>query len=433
MTQSTRPRLAYLLKTFPRLSETFILQEILALERLGLDLEIFTLRRPTEDTVHALVKDVRARVRFVPALGPRSQARDAVQVIWSHAWLLATRRQAYLRALRFFRERRQGGAVKTFVQAGYLAYALLRSEHTHLHAHFANLPASVAELVSLMTGIPFSFTAHAKDIYLTPPEELRRKMGSATAVLTCTGYNLEYLRGLDSGQPAVHLAYHGVDVERFAEAGRNRRESQGPPLILAIGRFCEKKGFYYLVEALGLLLGRGIDFRCEIVGYGELENALRDQIARLGLEGRVKLTGRLTQDQVIERYSRAALFALPCLVTDDGDRDGIPNVLLEAMAAGLPVVSTAVSGITELVEHGVNGLLAASRDAESLAGAVDRLVQSPTLRRQLGEAGRLTVARSFALDAAARHVYELLLEASGQRPVPLKAAETALAGVGACS
>lgn len=399
-------RIAYLVKTFPRLSETFILNEILGLEKLGLKLHIYALRRPGQEAVHPKVAEVKAPVTYVPGVDLWKKPAEAARMAAAHAAMAALRPDGYRGAWRLHKQQ-AGARLKDFLQAGYLAAEMQRWGETHLHAHFANLPASVAEGASRMSGVPFSFTAHAKDIYLTGEDELRRKIDHAQFVMTCTGYNAEFLRGLGGDAP-VHLAYHGVDVSLFRAAGESEGAEAETPLILSVGRFCEKKGFPTLIEACRLLRDRGRRFECRIVGYGPMEQELRRQIAEAGLEATVTLPGQKRQTEVAELYRQARMFVLPCQVNEDGDRDGIPNVLLEAMASGLPVVSTPVSGITELIEAGVNGLLAKERDAESLAGAMEWLLSEKEMGRRMGRRGRETVLSRFELEASARRVHGIL-------------------------
>ncbi len=393
-------RTAYLLKTFPRLSETFILNEILGLESLGQELEIFALKRPAEQQAHPSVAKVKAPVIYVPSLLPNPL--DALRCVIAHLALFLASPVLYSRALRFFVSV-QKSRVKDFAQAGWLARALQRRSITHLHAHFANVPVSVAELVHRLTGIPYSFTAHAKDIYLTPPDELRRKIRSASFVLTCTGFNANHLAGISDGQTPIRLVYHGIDLS-FFEPARAPKQEKECPLLISVGRFCEKKGLPYLIQACALLKEQNRRFQCRIIGYGELRDELSALIAHLGLENCVSLEGPFTQDQVLEVYGQADAFVLPCLVTDNGDRDGIPNVLLEAMSMGIPVISTGISGIGELIRHASNGLLVPERDAEAIAAAIVLLLDYPRLAAQLAASGREKVLGQFELRQSASAV-----------------------------
>jgi glycosyltransferase involved in cell wall biosynthesis len=402
-------RVAYLLKTFPRLSETFILNEILGLEKLGMDIRIFSLKRPADEPVHPAVAQVKGSVTYIPSLGPEFRLKDLFALLLSHLVVFLTRTRRYVAAIRFYFGRPGNPRLKDFLQAGYLARLLNGGEYQHLHAHFANVPTTVAELVHRLTSIPYSFTAHAKDIYLTSPAELKRKITGATCVLTCTAYNQCYLADLAPNATPVHLAYHGIDVGRFGASGPDAPQSgDGVPLILSVGRFCEKKGFEYLLEACRILKARGRLFRCQIVGYGELQGRLQTMIAHLGLRRSVSLMGKMTQDQLATLYPQASMFVLPCLVTDSGDRDGIPNVLIEAMVSRTAVISTDVSGISELVEHKRNGLLVEQRDARALADAMETLLLRPGLRSHLAERGRETVLRRFTLEASALQVHGVL-------------------------
>ena len=420
---SAQRKVAYLLKTFPRLSETFVLNEILGLESLGMPLTIFSLRWPAAEPQHPAFSKLKSPVNYVPSLNWKFWPRALWLLLLSHLVLFLTETRRYLAAAKFYFHSKGTSRFEDFLQSAFLARALRRNQITHLHAHFANVPATVAELVSRLTEIPFSFTAHAKDIYLIPPAELARKIASAQCVLTCTEHNQRYLAGLIPAGAPVHLAYHGIDTNRFSNQPRPLLPlTAQPPCILSVGRFCEKKGLEYLIQACGRLVDHGFSFQCRIVGYGELQKKLESMIVDLGLQQYVCLPGRMTQDQLADSYRQASIFVLPCLVTEQGDRDGIPNVLLEAMASGVPVISTDVSGISELVEHTHNGLLVEPRNADALAEAMVRLLLRSDLRRRLAHNGRETVLRRFTLEASAQHVHRILSAVSGMagEGVPLE-------------
>ena len=408
-----KPKVAYLLKTFPRLSETFILNEILGLEKLGMQIDIFSLRKPASEPLHADVAKVKSSVTYIPSLNWKFWPRALGLLVISHIVLFFEETRRYIAATKFYFRRKGTSRFEDFLQAAHLARVLRRSKITHLHAHFANTPTMVAEVVHALTGIPFSFTAHAKDIYLTPRVELARRIESAVCVLTCTGHNLRYLAELAPKEASVHLVYHGVDVNRFRTVQRPASTASGtPPLILSVGRFCKKKGFEYLIRACRTLVDHGHHFRCHIVGYGELQSELEMMILDFDLQRHVLLPGRMTQDQLAMLYQQASMFVLPCLVTDQGDRDGIPNVLIEAMASGVPVISTDVSGISELVQHARNGLLVEQRNAVALAEAVELLLLQSDFCRRLAQNGRETVLRSFTLEASAQHVHRIMSAAA---------------------
>lgn len=389
----SHPPIAYLVKTFPKISETFIAREVLALESQGVDLAIYALRRPAEPKSHAINGAVRARVHYLPD----RLAGNFIGLLWAQLLLLLRRPVGYFRALLFALRRAEAGRGRDFLQAAFLARALIKNNIVHLHAHFINEPAGVAELAHRLCGVPYSVTAHAKDIYLSPKAELRRKIAGAKFVVTCNDFNRRYLEALEVARTPIVRIYHGLDVELFRKS--SAVDSVGDlPLLLSVGRLRPKKGFPVLLDACGLLKIGGYKFRCVIAGYGPLQEQLAARIDRLGLGDRVALTGMLTQEEVIALYRQAQLFILPCQVTADGDRDGIPNVLAEAMAMELPVVSTPVAGIPELIEHNHSGLLVRPEDPAQLAAAIARLLDQPRLRHELGQAGREKVCRLFATE-----------------------------------
>jgi glycosyltransferase involved in cell wall biosynthesis len=273
----------------------------------------------------------------------------------------------------------------------------------------------VAELVKRFSGITFSFTAHAKDIYLSRKQELARKIQAAEFVLTCTGYNQKYLQDIYAGPTPIYLAYHGIDLSKFNNLDRAPHPAE-PPLILSVGRFCDKKGFPYLIEACRVLKARGCTFRCSIVGWGPLRDDLERMIVELNLSDCVSLVNEMTQDQLVHLYMTAGMFVLPCILTDNGDRDGIPNVLIEAMAMRVPVISTEVSGIPELVEHMENGILVPEKNSTALADAIELLLSHPDLRSRFAEKGRAKVVKQFTLENNVRIVQTLLKGVAEGRP-----------------
>lgn len=394
---------AVLVKTYPKISETFILEELLGLERQGLPLHIFSLQHPTDPVRHAANGELRAPVTYLP----QARVSDLGRALRAHAKLMMTRRRHYLRGLLLALRRAEGGRIYAFFQAGYLAHQLTTAGIRHVHAHFASDCAGVAELASKLAGVSYSISAHAKDIYLSSAASLRRKLDSACFTVTCTEYNRRYLASIASPRAVLLRMYHGVDLNRFPGAD-GRELAPGVPLVLSVGRLRAKKGFTTLIEACRILHESGRPFSCKIVGYGEQHDALAGLIARHGLGKAVQLIGRKTQEEVIALYRRATIFALPCQVASDGDRDGIPNVLLEAMAMGLAVVSTEVSGIPEVIHDQVNGLLVRPGDAQALAAAIARLLDDSSLRTSVGEAGRKTVAGRFRAEDNLQTLRKLL-------------------------
>ena len=397
----------FLVKTYPKISETFILEELLGLERNGLQPHIFSIQQPTDAVCHDANRAVRAPVTYLPP----TSVSNAMQGVRAHVALIVKEPWRYLQALVFVLRREEGGRTRAFFQAGYLANRLSRAGIRHLHAHFASEPAGVAELVSKLAGISYSISAHAKDIYLSSPASLRRKMSGAWFTVTCTEYNRKHLAGIATPEAMVLCMYHGIDLERF-KRGPAAARAAGAPLLLSVGRLREKKGFATLIEACRLLRDAGKVVRCKIVGYGEEHDRLAGLIRLHGLNDAVQLAGKMTQDELIDLYRSASVFALPCQVASDGDRDGIPNVLLEAMAMELAVVSTSVSGIPEVIQNGINGLLVKPGDAAALATAIGSVLDDPALCSRLGEAGRHTVATMFCSEANLQTVRQLLLAAS---------------------
>jgi glycosyltransferase involved in cell wall biosynthesis len=274
---------------------------------------------------------------------------------------------------------------RRFAQALVLA-AELPADVDQLYIHFLHTPGSVGRYAAMLRGLPYCLSAHAKDIWTTPAWEKRAKLQGARWAVTCTATNLDHLRAI-APSVDIELVRHGIDLARF---GPPAHRPADPPVILCVARAVEKKGLDTLLEALARLPD-DLAWRLEHIGGGPLSGALRSQAERLAIASRVSWLGPLDQESVLQAYRRASLLTLPARVAADGDRDGLPNVIVEAMSQGLPVVSTRVSAIPELVEDGVNGLLVQPGDPAALAGALERLLREPALRRQLGSAGSARV------------------------------------------
>ena len=393
-------RIGLLVKMFPKLSETFVLEEVLGLERLGVPLVIYTLAKGSDEVAHDAVQRVQSPVQPVP----QAPWRQPLALAACHLRLAAAAPWRYARALQLALTRGRQGLVD-LARAAWLADRLRRDGVGHLHTHFISQPADLAELVSEVSGTPFSISAHAKDIYLGDPVALRRKMAAARFTVTCTDFNCSTLRRI-APDAAVHRMYHGIDGAVFSPT--HRATPSLVPLILSVGRLREKKGLDTLIQACRLLTDRGVTYRCEIVGYGEEHERLQALIDDSGLADQVQLTGKLTRPHVIDRYARAAVYVQPSRVAADGDRDGIPNVLLEALAMGVPAVATRVSGIPEVVKHRRNGLLVQPDDVAELADSIECLLNAPALAAQLARAGRRTVTEHFDNDRNLRVVLQLL-------------------------
>ncbi len=411
MTEANHQRnVAYIVKAWPRLSETFVLNEIISLEQRSLRIHIFSVREPDPGPSHSKVSQVRAKVT---CLAFRTHWK---RVVPANLRLFCRRPGRYLRVLleaikvNVIRHHRLAPPWH-FFEAGYLTDILFREPVDHLHAHFASTPTLVALYAHRLSGIPYTFTAHAKDIYVSDPNTFRVKLEEAQAVVTCTQYNRRFLSTqygpLCNGK--LHSIYHGLDVSQFNFRPPSKVES-GPPVILSVARLIEKKGLGDLIAAADILRRRGRVFHVEIIGSGPQREVLQAQAKRLGLADRVRLPGAQAHDVVCLAYQRASVFVLPCVIASNGDRDGIPNVLLEAMASGVPVVSTPVSGIPELIESGLDGLLVPPNDPAALAEAIDKLLASQELRESLARAARAKIESSFSLDASAEHLLALFRE-----------------------
>jgi glycosyltransferase involved in cell wall biosynthesis len=424
--------IGYIIRSYPRLSQTFILHEIMALEQLGVQLQLFPITDPREPVVQPQVAQVCAPVEYLDA----AVRRGRTAILAEHLLAALAAPVRYVKTLGYVLRNKQldegytaASRWECFVEAVYLARLLWRARRRgrpidHLHAHFAHDPTLIALLVHKLTGISYSFTAHARDLFQIPRASLTERIAAATAAVTCCAANLGYLTESAPTQMRgkIRLIHHGVDLRGFQPASENqepRSESRpstdgSPPLILSVGRLVEKKGFPDLMLALSLLKERGYRFRGAIYGDGPLHGELAAQIARLGLDAEVTLAGECAQRELIPAFQRANIFALASFVTDDGDRDGVPNVLVEAMACGLPVVATAVAGIPELVKHERNGLLVPPHDPEALAGALAELLDDAAKREQYGAMARHTVVESFDLRAAARELAALFGRALDQ-------------------
>ena len=377
-------RVGYVMKMYPRLAETFILNEILAHEATGLELEIFSLRSPVDGRFHQDLGRVRAQVTYVPGQTVKGE----------QLWATVCEARNDLPAVENILEEGQAEPAANVYQAILLARAVRERGITHLHAHFVTVATNVTRLASRLSGVPYSFTAHAKDIYHDEVEEadLRRKLQQAVTVVTVSDYNRNHLRDRFGDDAArVRRIYNGLDLQEFPYAPPENR----PPLVMGVGRLVDKKGFGDLIEACALLAQRGRKFRCEIIGDGVLKAALAEKISALRMGDCVELLGPRAREEVNQRMRRAAVLAAPCVISPNGNRDGLPTVLIEAMALGTPCISTAVTGIPELVRDGETGLIAAQHDPASLAEAIERLLDDRALGLRLGAAARRLVEAEF--------------------------------------
>jgi glycosyltransferase involved in cell wall biosynthesis len=397
-------RIATILKGYPRLSETFIAQEILGLERRGIAQLIVSLRKPTDGKVHDLHREIEAEVVYLPEYLKDDPARVRAGRAFAEGQpgfgrAVAAFQADFLRDPSVNRRRRFG-------QACVLAREL-PADVDWLHTHFLHTPASVTRYAALVLGLGWSFSAHAKDIWTTPEWELREKLGEAEWGATCTRANLDYLRSLSPAPARVHLVYHGLDFSRFPAPPRRQRDPADPVAIVSVGRAVEKKGFGDLLTALAALRDDP-RWRFEHAGGGPLAERLKAQAEKLGIAGRIAWHGAESRGFIFDLLQRADLFVLPSRLTASGDRDGLPNVLMEAQAFGVPVLSTNVSGIPELVTHGETGLLVGQRDPAALAEALKLLIGGAELRARIGDAGAKSVRENFSSEPGIDFVAAML-------------------------
>jgi len=385
-----RPRIGYVLKRFPRISETFIAAELIELRRRGEDVVVFAVSQPEEPFVHGFLAELDVPVVYLPY----RPARHPLAVGRALGAVACRRPAGLLGAIATVVRRPRLRSLRRLLQAAVLTVELRRAGVTHVHAHFASTAARLANLAWRMGGPGYSVTAHAKDIWHRDARRdgLRDKLGHARFVATVSEENRRYLDALLDGRGRVQVVPNAVDLSRLPAPAERDPE---PGVVLAVARLVEKKGLDDLIRACARLGRSGVAARLELVGDGPLRSQLE---ALADVEGvPVSWHGALPQEQVAAHYRRAAVFALPCVVAATGDRDGLPTSVLEAMAAGVPVVTTAVNGLAEVVDDGRTGLLVAQRDPEALAAALKRVLQDDELAGRLAGEARATVVERFAL------------------------------------
>ncbi len=403
------PPLAVLVKGWPRLSETFIAQELVALEARGHRFEIWSLRHPTDVKRHPLHDRLDAPVRYLP-----EYLHEEPDRVW-RARAAARALPGYAKARAVWRAdlRRDPSTnrIRRFGQACVLA-AELPSATRALYAHFLHTPSSVARYAAIMRGLPWSFSAHAKDIWTSPEWEKREKLSAATHGAafgtTCTAYGARHLRALADDPARVELIYHGLDLSRFPPPpARAPRHPDAPLRLLSVGRLVEKKGFDRLIDALAMLPA-GLDWRWTHIGGGPLAEALAARAQAAGLSARIDWRGPSDQPEVIAAMRAADLFVLPSRIADDGDRDGLPNVLMEAASQKLPIVSTRVAAIPEFIDHGRHGLLTDGTPA-ALARAIRQLAGAPARAATMAEAALVRLRADFTMEAGIARLSDRLM------------------------
>jgi len=404
--------IAYIAHYLPALTQTFVYREILALEELGWKVVPFSIRRPTKG-ISDEAKDLAARTYYIVPPSP-------LCFLWRQLCLFLARPLTYLRVLAYLVTRpgeklaARIHGLTHFFGGIHIVPELKRAGIRHIHAHFGQNPTTIAMAAAEYLGIPFSMTIHARDLFVDT-HLLRAKLERARHVVTISEYNRRLLGRLSSEGDfqKVHVLHCGVDLRRFEPRlpGAAPAEPGRPPTFIAVGRLVEKKGYTHLVEAARLLKDRGVPFDVRIIGGGPDHAMLSRRIAELGVGDRVKLDGSMPQEKLLPILRQADAFVLPCVLARDGDQDGIPVSLMEAMAYGIPCVSTTVSGVPELITDGKEGLLVPQQDPRALADALERLARDPELRARFGAASRRKVEAEFTLQGLARAL-DRLFEAS---------------------
>lgn len=415
-------RIAVVVKGYPRLSETFIAQEILALEERGLSLEIWSLRHPTEKAVHPMNRKIKARVTYLPEY----LYEEPLRVLRGLFWSLRQRRFGALMGA-FWRDLRRDFTANRGRRLGQ-AFVMARelpAEVGHVHVHYLHTPASVVRYAALLTGRTWTFSAHAKDIWTTPDWEKREKLAEALWGVTCTAQGAEHLKALSTPPEKVSLVYHGLDLSRFpappeAHSSRDGSDPADPVRIVSVGRAVAKKGFDDLIKALAAL-PQDLHWRFAHVGGGDLLKSLKAQAERAGIADKVAFLGPKAQPDIIALLREADIFALPSKKAASGDRDGLPNVLMEAASQKLPIVATDFAGIPEFVRDGVEGQLVPPGDWEALSNALNLLAREPERRKAFGEAAYHRLRHDFSMEGGIDDLEErfrTLTDSREREPVP---------------
>lgn len=388
--------ISVVLKGYPRLSETFIAQELLALEKRGVKLHLISLRHPTDKTTHPVHDEISAPVTYLPEYLYQEPLR--VLKAWWKVRSFPGYKKAKAQWWKDLKRDRTSNRVRRFGQA--MVFAAEMPDATALiYAHFLHTPASVARYAAFIVEKPWSCSAHAKDIWTSPQWELSEKLEDLDWLVTCTASNVDYLKGLASKPEKVALLYHGLDLDRFGiftqkKHERNGNDGQNPVTIISVGRAVKKKGFDDLLNALKTLPS-DLNWEFIHIGGGPLLPALKEQAEQLGISRSITWRGALAQKDVLSTLQEADIFVLASRIAEDGDRDGLPNVLMEAQSQKVAVVSTSVSAIPELITSGENGLLVAERDPDALALALEELIRDPVKRSKFAETGVHRLRENF--------------------------------------
>lgn len=398
--QSKKRTLGMVLKGYPRISETFISNEIRLLEEMGFNIHIYSMRAPRESFAHKSISEIKAKVTYLPS----SMIWGLPAFLWYNIRLFCTMPKRYISCLKLMKTRlalapKKHTWIKHMLQAGYIMQKSVLDDGVdiaHFHGHFAHTPTTVTMYAAHLAGVPFSFTAHAKDIYTQDPRRIEDKVERAKFVVTCTKYNAKHLTETVAGNKPVHCVYHGINLDLFSPNGRPT-DAKPTYNILTVARFVPKKGLDTVLRALAKLRAEGMDFHYTLVGTGKASQNRKVEalISELGLDDVTTLTGTVTHDEVIDLLNTSDCFTLGCREAEDGDRDGIPNVVAESMATGVPVVATNVSGVPELVEHERTGLLCTPNDVDGHAAVLKRALEDNELRAKIIPAAHAKVHEVF--------------------------------------
>ena len=378
-------RFAYIFERFPSFTQTFCYREGLEMRRQVGAIPIYSIRVP-QDIPADCPAELASAVRYLPEADALAAEMKTLRMLRRYPWRV-------IQKLRRWGKRPDKGRV---LAAAWLGPRLRKEGITHLHVHFAGMAARTAYWIKEFYGITYSFTGHANDMFCETdfPVSLEDLVREAEFVVTEADFSRDWLRRRHPAHAGkIHRVYNGIDTMAFPQANA----APGRPRLVSVGRCIEKKGFADLIDACGLLRGRGLDFECAIVGGGPLEASLAARVEERGLQGIVQLTGPRPQEEVRQRLSAASVFVLACATEADGGMDNFPTVIVEAMATGLPVVSTRLAGVPEMVEHGVTGLLVGEKQPAALADALEILLRDPAQARQMGACGKAAAAARFAL------------------------------------
>jgi glycosyltransferase involved in cell wall biosynthesis len=404
-------KVAYMMSRFPKLTETFILYEMLAMQQQGIQVEVYPLLHEREEVMHPEAMQFVSVAHFQPFM--------SLPILRANLYFLWNKPFTYLKTLWDVLRANWGsynfftGVIGIFPKTVLFAYQMLADQVQHVHAHFASHPAAAGFIIHRLAGIPYSFTAHGSDLH-RDRHMLCEKVAEAAFVSAISEYNREIIISECRGKnrEKVKVVHCGVDTEVFrARSHETPYEKGGNPfMILCVGTLHEVKGQPYLIEACRLLKERGYIFECHFVGDGPDRKHLNELVEQSGLSGNVRFHGRLTRDEIARLLVDADVLTVPSVPTRDGRREGIPVVLMEAMGSGVPVVASDLSGIPELVNDELTGLLTPPKDARFLADALERYIQDPSLRNRLGSAGRAKVVEEFDLNKNAAELAQYFLK-----------------------